>query len=238
MTPEPKARITNDPDIVEAASRRLNSGNIAEGAIAPNGARAISYFDPDAPVANLAGNLPHWRQTGTTYFVTFRLADALPQPKLDQWREEIAQWMQQHPEPHAEETRRAFYDRFPARLQRWLDAGYGSCVLSLPEVRTLVERSLKHFDGERYVLDEFVVASNHVHVLVTPQVDHELSDILHSWKSFTAHEILKVEAASRRLKGGTNVWQKECFDHIVRSPSSLEKFRGYIRAHDVAASVG
>lgn len=27
------------------------------------------------------------------------------------------------------------------------------------------------------------------------------------------------------------VWQKESFDHIVRSPESLEKFRAYIRAH-------
>jgi hypothetical protein len=44
-----------------------------------------------------------------------------------------------------------------------------------------------------------VVAANHVHVLVTPHGENELSAILHSWKSFTAHKILKVEAASRRL---------------------------------------
>jgi type I restriction enzyme R subunit len=29
----------------------------------------------------------------------------------------------------------------------------------------------------------------------------------------------------------TQVWQKESFDHIVRSPDSLEKFRDYIRSH-------
>ena len=32
------------------------------------------------------------------------------------------------------------------------------------------------------------------------------------------------------------VWQKESFDHIVRSPESLEKFRAYIRAHHISAS--
>jgi type I restriction enzyme R subunit len=124
---------------------------------------------------------------------------------------------------------------------------------------------LKHFDGERYRLDEFVVAPNHVHVLVSRLGEHQLSQILHSWKSFTAHEILKVEAASRRLSefqnqrrdasatlqsqteqsgGGvpppsdrTNtVWQSESFDHIVRSPASMEKFREYIRAHRRAES--
>ncbi|MCU0858160.1 MAG: transposase [Pontiellaceae bacterium] len=114
----------------------------------------------------------------------------------------------------------------------------------------IVTGALRHFDGQRYTLDEFVVAANHVHVLVTPAPEHELSEILHSWKSFSAHEILKVEAASRRLRNqpvvylkqankrrdaaatvDTNVWQKESFDHIVRSSASLEKFRAYIRSH-------
>jgi len=45
----------------------------------------VGYFNPDEPVASLGGNLPHWRQQGVTYFVTFRLADSLPQAKLDQW---------------------------------------------------------------------------------------------------------------------------------------------------------
>jgi type I restriction enzyme R subunit len=254
-----------DPDIVEVASRRLLSDRIAEGPEGTYGSPSIGYFDRDAPVANLAGNLPHWRQPGVTYFVTFRLADALPQERLNQWRKELGDWMHQHPEPHDEATRQEFYDRFPARLQRWLDAGYGSCVLSIPEVRSIVENALRHFNGERYDLDELAVASNHVHVLVTPLGEYELSDILHSWKSFTAHEILKVEAASRRLSAaqltrtpvnysGTKVaaasrrdldmnksrdgsstvtvWQKESFDHIVRSPESLDKFRAYIRAHN------
>ncbi len=255
-----------DPDIVEAASRRLLSDRIAEGPDGTYGSPLIGYFDRDAPVSNLAGNLPHWRQPGVTYFVTFRLADALPQERLNQWRQELDDWMHQHPEPHDEATRREFYDRFPARLQRWLDASYGSCVLSMPEVRSIVENALRHFNGERYDLDEFAVASNHVHVLVTPLGEHELSDILHSWKSFTAHEILKVEAAARRLSsaqlgrlpvtykpvkvtnvaaasrrespkdksrdGSSTVWQKESFDHIVRSPESLDKFREYIRAHN------
>ena len=76
------------------------------------------------------------------------------------------------------------------------------------EVRKIVENALRHFDGNRYALDEFAVASNHVHVLVTPLGEHDLSEILHSWKSFTAHEILKVRAASRRLSAA----------HLARVP--------------------
>ena len=37
-------------------------------------------------------HLPHWRQDGATYFVTFRLADSLPQSKLDELKALKAEW--------------------------------------------------------------------------------------------------------------------------------------------------
>src|SRR6266446_1437286 len=154
----------------------------------------ISYFDPEAPVGFLSGDLPHWRQDGKAYFVTFRLADSLPEEKLRQWCHERQRWIASHPEPHDEQTRREYYKLFPERLQRWLDMGSGSCVLRIPQVKELVGDAMRHFDGQRYRLHEFVVAPNHVHGLVSPTGEHTLSEILHSWKSFTAHEILKVEA--------------------------------------------
>src|SRR5207253_11320934 len=38
----------------------------------------------DKPVTVYHRHLPHWRQDGATYFVTFRQHDSLPQEKLDQ----------------------------------------------------------------------------------------------------------------------------------------------------------
>ena len=36
-------------------------------------------FDPRRPVGYVqGGNLPHWRQDGATYFVTWRTADSIP----------------------------------------------------------------------------------------------------------------------------------------------------------------
>jgi REP element-mobilizing transposase RayT len=72
-----------------------------------------------------------------------------------------------------------------------------------------MEAALMHFDGERYRLGKYVVAANHVHLIVTPLPGHELAEILHSWKSYTAKQILHVEAASRRLPSDTTtIWQK------------------------------
>jgi hypothetical protein len=38
----------------------------------------MAFFNPDAALVIHRGKLPHWRQEGTTYFVTFHLADSLP----------------------------------------------------------------------------------------------------------------------------------------------------------------
>ncbi|MCF7818555.1 MAG: primosomal protein N' [Kiritimatiellales bacterium] len=197
----------------------------------PNGAgssvyeeRRINYFDAREPVGNETGNLPHWRQEGTTYFVTFRLGDSLPQMKLNQWKAELAVWLREHPEPHDEATRREYYELFPARFQNWLDQGMGSCILAQPDVKQIVEDALRHFDGDRYTLREYVVMPNHVHLLLSPLGENLLSEILHSLKSFTANKINKQLEAKLEP-----VWQHESFDHIVRSPGQVERIRQYIR---------
>src|SRR5437773_263831 len=41
-------------------------------------------------------NLPHWRQEGVTYFVTWRLGDSLPQSKLRQHAAERDAWIKAH----------------------------------------------------------------------------------------------------------------------------------------------
>jgi hypothetical protein len=76
----------------------------------------FNVFDPSEPVANLCGNLPHWRQEGTTYFVTFRTADSFPREKLRQWLDEREEWLRKNPEPHSEAQRREYWERFPARF--------------------------------------------------------------------------------------------------------------------------
>jgi putative DNA methylase len=55
------------------------------------------------------------------------------------------------------------------------------------------------------------------------QSEHQLTPILHSWKSFTAHEFNRILVLSGRI------WRPESFDHIVRSSEHLAKFEAYIR---------
>jgi D-tyrosyl-tRNA(Tyr) deacylase len=171
----------------------------------------LQPFDPSVSVGNSRRHMPHWQQPGCTYFVTFRLADSVPGEMLRQW---------------ARSTNR---DVVREEIQRWLDKGTGKCWLRRPEIGQIVADALRYFDGERYRLSEFVVMPNHVHVLVTPLGEHQLTDILHSWKSYTATRINRV------LQHEGAVWQHESFDHIVRSEDSLQRFRQYIRQNPLTA---
>jgi len=209
-----------------------------------------TFLDPHAPVVITQANLPHWHQADATYFLTFRLVDSLPKEKLEQLTQERDDWLATHPEPISEVDWAEYHRRFSATIEHWLDQGSGSCVLDLPQCRQIVEDALRYFDGQRYQLGELVVAANHVHVIVRTRNGHDLSEILHSWKGFTSKEISKVEAASRRFypfwtqlnaRRQTSVksrpyqrpvWQKESYDHIVRSPEALCKIEEYIRDHD------
>jgi REP element-mobilizing transposase RayT len=181
-----------------------------------------TYFKPYEPVEVSERNLPHWRQPHVCYFVTFRLADALPAEKLAALRAEREGWLKKHLEPHTDAEQKEYHRLFSQRIQDWLDAGSGSCLLRDDRVAEIVARALQHFDDQRYALGSWVVMPNHVHAVVTPKEGWLLDHILHSWKSFTAHEI-------NRLMGRTGVvWQHEGYDHIVRNPRALWRIEEYI----------
>ncbi|MGI8431047.1 MAG: class I tRNA ligase family protein, partial [Chthoniobacterales bacterium] len=175
--------------------------------------------------------LPHWQQEDATYFVTFRLADAIPADKLVGLEEERERWLSAHPEPWSAPDKRDYYERFSVPIERWLDAGYGSCLLREPGAARVVADALKHFANERYELGAWVVMPNHVHALVTPKPGHDLSGILHSWKRFSAREINRVRGKEGQL------WQHESYDHIVRDEASLDRITQYIEGNPESAGI-
>jgi hypothetical protein len=59
----------------------------------------------DLPLEVYEQHLPHWRQDGATYFVTFRLNDSLPQPRLRELDFFRAKWQQRHPPPHSRDDK-------------------------------------------------------------------------------------------------------------------------------------
>jgi len=165
--------------------------------------------------------------------VTFRTADSLPESVMARWLMRRAEWLDRRGVEVVEgkpvdlsnlsfEDRREYDRVFERSLRTELDRGHGECLLKKPEHAKRVAEALRHFDGERDQLGDFVVMPNHVHLLVVPLEGHELSGILRSWKGFTARAIHKAEGR----QGG--LWQGESWDRLVRSRRQLERFRDYI----------
>jgi putative transposase len=179
----------------------------------------MAFFNPEAPLVIRRAKLPHWRQDGAIYFVTFHLADSLPQAKLEWLRREKELWLQLNPEPRSRSQAEEYYQRIAQTVDRWLDAGYGRCILGQPDYKSIMESSLMHFDGVRYELGEFVI-------MPSPQksrVARSGARILHTWKSFSAHQFNRI------LNSPGRIWHRESFDHIIRGPEHLAKFEAYIR---------
>ncbi len=193
----------------------------------PPGFRGL---DPNLPVYRYTRHLPHWRQEGATYFVTFRLADALPREKLDDLKYTKLLWEQKNPSP-TDQDWQTYARTVLRKTERWLDEGYGSCCLKSPESSGIVASSLHHFEGSRYSLFSYVMMPNHVHLVVCPMQSHKLEAIIKSWKRFTATRINQHEEQSGSL------WQEEYFDRIVRDVAHLRRILKYIQMNPQKAGV-
>jgi predicted dehydrogenase/threonine dehydrogenase-like Zn-dependent dehydrogenase/REP element-mobilizing transposase RayT len=194
--------------------------------------RAFIPYKSNLHTEKARRNLPHWEQEGVTHFVTFRQADAIAQSRIREWSAERATWLERHPKPWDVATEELYHRLFQERQERWLDEGAGTCLLAKESTAQLVRDAMHHFDGERYVLDEYVIMPNHVHVLLKPLPGHDLSGIMHSWKSYTSREIKKLHDL-----GDGPFWQAERFDHALRSEASLLAKRKYIRENPSAAKL-
>jgi hypothetical protein len=103
----------------------------------------------DLPLDVYVRHLPHWRQEGATYFVTFRLADSLPQVKLDELAQLRDEWEQLYPPPWTKDVLEKLSRQVVERVERWLDQGMGSCILKDPFCAGLLRDSMLHFDEDR-----------------------------------------------------------------------------------------
>jgi REP element-mobilizing transposase RayT len=158
------------------------------------------------------GELPHLTKPGGTYFVTFCLFDTRRR-------------MRKRPDDRASTSPEAV-----GQLSEPLRDATNP-LLALPRLARVVEEALLFFRSDRYLLHAWCVMPDHVHVVVTPAGDHPLGAILHSWKSYTAHQInLRVHRSGR-------LWQRESFDHLIRSVEDFDRFVTYVEDNPVVAGL-
>lgn len=187
------------------------------------------------------GILPHWRQAGCTYFVTFRTGDSLPKAVVEAIEHERVCWLTARGiDPATHDWKRRFaslprsdrrrYERLVGRLLNVsLDECRGACPLRDPKIGGLVAAALEYFHGSRVLTGDYVVMPNHVHVLMTPITGFELEEVLQSIKSYTSKQI------NRALARAGQLWQRDTYDHIVRDVDQLRAYQRYIADNPLKA---
>jgi REP element-mobilizing transposase RayT len=191
----------------------------------------LRFFNPYAEIWHTGSRLPHWQQQGAVYFVTFRLADSIPSRLRDQWQKEREAWLKVHPEPWTSETDREYHQRFSGAIERWLDAGHGSCLLRQRNCAEIVAEALRHFEGGRVVMISFVIMPNHVHSLFVQNPEWPLEKLTQSWKRFAARQINKLTEREG------NFWQRDYFDRLVRDEKHFANCVRYIRRNPEKAKL-
>ena len=196
-------------------------------------------MEPDPGIANLLigpgrwrsrGYLPHFDSPEAVQHVSFHLADSLPK---EAW-ERLENDLRSVPSTHQEEARRK-------RLDAWIDAGHGSCILREPRIAEMVQTALLNFDGVRYSVFAWCVMPNHVHVIFQPLSDWTVAKILASWKKFTARRINDYLRSVRQTEGTGSavvpVWHREYWDRYVRDESHFEVVLEYVNQNPVKAGL-
>jgi len=166
------------------------------------------------------GYLPHFDGGAIPQAVTFHLDDSIPVAVRERWAEELALL----PTDAAEMERRR-------RIEEYLDRGEGDAWLRLPAIADIVQEALLHFDGERYLMHGWSVMPNHGHTLFTPLEGYALDRIVHSWKSYTAHEANKILGRTGRF------WFVESHDRYIRNEAHFANALAYIENNPVKAGL-
>ncbi len=174
------------------------------------------YLDPSEEILKHGSKLPHWQQSESMQFVTFRLGDAMPTNKIRQWKEERTLWLAHHPEPRSPQDETEYHRRFTSTLEHWLDEGSGSCLLKNSDNRRVLEETLMHDQPTRAVHHAWVIMPNHVHLVFTAHA--KLEQLMKSWKGISA-----------RRMGYGSIWQKGYRDTIIRDGGHFANAVRYIR---------
>ena len=196
------------------------------------------YFNEYDEVSVYRCGLPHWRQDGVLYFVTFRLGDSLPIFVTSGWKEERKVWLSARGIRSESDLcklppreRYLFARHFNRKAHIALDNSHGACWLRNPQVARVVADTFHEGDGTRYALGDFIIMPNHVHALVAPAPDQKIEQILKGWKGRSARFANKVLGRTGKF------WQRESYDRIVRDEKELAAFQTYIAENPVKAAL-
>jgi REP element-mobilizing transposase RayT len=92
---------------------------------------------------------------------------------------------------------------------------------------------------EGVTVDTMVVMPDHIHTVLMVDDGESVSikpkpsipKIIHSFKSYTTHLCRSVPLTSHAFDSKTVLWQRNYYEHVIRTPTSLQLIREYIHSN-------
>jgi putative transposase len=134
------------------------------------------------------------------------------------------------------------------RLERiWIDAPIyfvTTCtknrrqLLASDEVaKVLTDEWRAAHDRHGWAVGRYVIMPDHVHFFCRPELDAKtLSEFVRNWKSYTSRRIHAL-CLPRSAPAATTLWQREFFDHVLRSSESYSEKWNYVRDNPVRSDL-
>lgn len=194
----------------------------------PNPNQLIEIPREVAPGWKSRGYLPHFESPEKIQHVTFHLGDSLPREVVKRLRDEVCNL------PLKKQT-----VELRKRMEAWVDAGHGSCLLQQPVIADLVQNTLHFHNNMRYRLFAWVIMPNHVHVLFQTMNGWPMATIVASWKKHTAMKIMAILRPDNAIKGALEkpVWHREYWDRFIRDEQHFHQVVEYIHQNPVKAGL-
>lgn len=182
--------------------------------------------------------LPHFYQGHSTFFITFRLADSLPQSVITELKEKLQIEINNVYETDEAKKKVAIDQlklQYFKQFEHQLDTKpYGECVLKNERIAQILYDKILSYQDVYYDLKCLSIMPNHAHLLISA-IQNEGNPPLDKWlqliKGGSSFLINKVLNRTGKL------WATESFDRYIRNEEHYHNCFYYIINNPVVAGL-
>jgi len=182
--------------------------------------------------------LPHYQPLDAMFSIVLRLVGSLPREIIEELR-----GRSQRSRQTVEFCDDKHFRLFDGALDRRLS---GPHWLANDAIARITADAIHYWDNRAFELLAYCIMSNHVHLILatgqastiplsdcpfTGQTPYHVTNVLASIKKFSARK------ANRILRRSGRFWQRESYDHVIRSEDELEATMWYVLNNPVKAGL-